>query len=87
MDAESRLEVDFNDYFNDLYCFSITALFCILQMDSAVEEVFLNVTPLHRAEHYIQSELNKLQSSVRVTKSIKTLIRFNPEGITSNITV
>ncbi|XP_044042747.1 tetraspanin-3-like isoform X2 [Siniperca chuatsi] len=33
------------------------------QMDSAVEEVFLNVTPLHRADHYIQSELNKLQAS------------------------
>ncbi|XP_038565518.1 23 kDa integral membrane protein-like isoform X1 [Micropterus salmoides] len=33
------------------------------QMDSAVEEVFLNVTPLHRAERDIQSELNKLQAS------------------------
>nr|XP_046235614.1 23 kDa integral membrane protein-like [Scatophagus argus] len=33
------------------------------QMDSAVDEVFLNVTPLHRAERYIQNELNKLQAS------------------------
>ncbi|XP_041819898.1 23 kDa integral membrane protein-like [Chelmon rostratus] len=33
------------------------------QMDGAVDEVFLNVTPLHRAERYIQSELNKLQTS------------------------
>lgn len=33
------------------------------QMDGAVDDVFLNVTPLHRAEHYIQSELNKLQAS------------------------
>ncbi|AWO98319.1 putative 23 kDa integral membrane protein-like isoform 2 [Scophthalmus maximus] len=33
------------------------------QMDGAVDEVFLNVTPLHRAERYIQSELNKLQAS------------------------
>jgi len=29
-----------------------------------VNEVFLNVTPLHRAELYIQTELNKLQASV-----------------------
>ncbi|TMS03042.1 hypothetical protein E3U43_021022 [Larimichthys crocea] len=35
------------------------------QMDSEVDEVFLNVTPLHRAERYIQTELNKLQNSVR----------------------
>ncbi|XP_062414268.1 uncharacterized protein LOC119210897 isoform X1 [Pungitius pungitius] len=34
-----------------------------LQMDGAVDEVFRNVTPLHRAEPYIQSELNKLQAS------------------------
>ncbi|XP_070785170.1 23 kDa integral membrane protein-like isoform X2 [Enoplosus armatus] len=33
------------------------------QMDGAVEEVFLNVTPLHRAEHDIQRELNKLEAS------------------------
>ncbi|XP_071358885.1 23 kDa integral membrane protein-like [Trachinotus anak] len=33
------------------------------QMDSAVDEVFLNVTPLHRTEPFIQSELNKLQTS------------------------
>ncbi|XP_029283872.1 CD63 antigen-like [Cottoperca gobio] len=33
------------------------------QMDGAVDEVFLNVTPLHRAERYIQTELNKLQAS------------------------
>ncbi|XP_054480911.1 uncharacterized protein LOC129112722 [Anoplopoma fimbria] len=33
------------------------------QMDGAVDEVFLNVTPLHRVELYIQSELNKLQAS------------------------
>ncbi|XP_053199997.1 CD63 antigen-like [Scomber japonicus] len=33
------------------------------QMDSAVDEVFLNVTPLHRTELYIQQELNKLQTS------------------------
>ncbi|XP_070710199.1 23 kDa integral membrane protein-like [Pempheris klunzingeri] len=33
------------------------------QMDSAVDEVFLNVTPLHRAEPYIQTELNKLQAT------------------------
>ncbi|XP_051247741.1 23 kDa integral membrane protein-like [Dicentrarchus labrax] len=33
------------------------------QMDSAVDEVFLNVTPLHRADSVIQSELNKLQAS------------------------
>ncbi|XP_051809006.1 uncharacterized protein LOC110955809 isoform X2 [Acanthochromis polyacanthus] len=33
------------------------------QMDGAVEELFLNVTPLHRAERYIQTELNKLEAS------------------------
>nr|XP_033470434.1 CD63 antigen-like [Epinephelus lanceolatus] len=33
------------------------------QMDGAVDEVFLNVTPLHRAERYIQTELSKLQAS------------------------
>lgn len=36
-----------------------------MQMDSAVDELFLNVTPLHKADHYIQHELNKLQGSVR----------------------
>lgn len=34
-------------------------------MDSAIDERFLNVTPLHRAELYIQGELKKLQASVR----------------------
>lgn len=34
------------------------------QMDGAVDEVFLNVTPLHRTEPDIQRELNKLQLSV-----------------------
>lgn len=33
------------------------------ELDSAVEEVFLNVTPLHKAEPYIKQELNKLQAS------------------------
>uniref|UniRef100_A0A3P8UXN9 CD63 antigen-like n=2 Tax=Cynoglossus semilaevis TaxID=244447 RepID=A0A3P8UXN9_CYNSE len=33
------------------------------QLDSTVDEVFLNVTPLHRADVYIQKELNKLQAS------------------------
>ncbi|KAM9845918.1 23 kDa integral membrane protein-like [Aulostomus maculatus] len=33
------------------------------QMDGAVDEVFLNVTPLHRADLYIQRELSKLQTS------------------------
>ncbi|CAJ1054637.1 kDa integral membrane protein-like [Xyrichtys novacula] len=33
------------------------------QMDAEVENVFLNVTPLHRTDHYIQRELNKLQAS------------------------
>ncbi|KAM3587544.1 uncharacterized protein V6R79_008746 [Siganus canaliculatus] len=33
------------------------------QMDGAVDEVFLNVTPLHRADPFIQSELKKLQAS------------------------
>ncbi|XP_068163333.1 23 kDa integral membrane protein-like [Antennarius striatus] len=33
------------------------------QMDGAVDEVFLNVTPLHRQEDYIQNELRKLQAS------------------------
>ncbi|XP_030005915.1 uncharacterized protein LOC115430161 [Sphaeramia orbicularis] len=33
------------------------------QMDSAVEDVFVNVTPLHRADPYIIGELNKLQAS------------------------
>ncbi|XP_042367432.1 23 kDa integral membrane protein-like [Plectropomus leopardus] len=33
------------------------------QMDGAVDEVFQNVTPLHRADSYIQNELNKLQTS------------------------
>ncbi|KAG7218723.1 hypothetical protein INR49_019759 [Caranx melampygus] len=33
------------------------------QMDGAVDEVFLNVTPLYKTDQYIQTELNKLQSS------------------------
>ncbi|KAJ0012674.1 hypothetical protein NQD34_017008, partial [Periophthalmus magnuspinnatus] len=33
------------------------------QMDSAVEEVFLSVTPLHKTETYIKQELSKLQAS------------------------
>ncbi|XP_036977732.1 tetraspanin-6-like isoform X1 [Acanthopagrus latus] len=33
------------------------------QLDGAVDEVFLNVTPLHKAEPYIQRELKKLQTS------------------------
>uniref|UniRef100_A0A3Q2CAK8 Uncharacterized LOC107090608 n=2 Tax=Cyprinodon variegatus TaxID=28743 RepID=A0A3Q2CAK8_CYPVA len=33
------------------------------QMNSAVDDIFLNVTPLHRAELYIQTELQKLQAS------------------------
>ncbi|XP_026183207.1 23 kDa integral membrane protein-like [Mastacembelus armatus] len=33
------------------------------QLDSTVNEVFLNVTPLHRVELNIQRELNKLQAS------------------------
>ncbi|XP_040885619.1 tetraspanin-10-like isoform X2 [Toxotes jaculatrix] len=33
------------------------------QMDSEVDNVFLNVTPLHRAEEYIQKELSTLQTS------------------------
>lgn len=45
--------------------FLCIVLYSVVQMDSAVEEVFLNVTPLHRAERDIQSELNKLQASVR----------------------
>lgn len=32
-------------------------------MNYAVEEIFLNVTPLHKAEPYIQTELQKLQTS------------------------
>lgn len=44
-------------------------------MDGAVDEVFLNVTPLHRAERYIQSELNKLQVSVR---NVNKQNGFNP---------
>lgn len=37
---------------------------CVEQMDGAVDEVFVNATPLHRIEPYIQRELNKLQLSV-----------------------
>ncbi|MEQ2300242.1 hypothetical protein AMECASPLE_023321, partial [Ameca splendens] len=33
------------------------------QMNFAVDEIFLNVTPLHRADRYIQTELQKLQTS------------------------
>nr|XP_020480548.1 uncharacterized protein LOC109974607 isoform X3 [Monopterus albus] len=35
----------------------------LLLIDSAFDEVFRNVTPLHRVEPYIQWELNKLQAS------------------------
>ncbi|CAL1568337.1 unnamed protein product [Knipowitschia caucasica] len=33
------------------------------QMDSAVEDVFVNVTPLHKQQTYIKQELSKLQAS------------------------
>lgn len=33
------------------------------KMDNEVEEVFWNVTPLHKAETYIKQELSKLQAS------------------------
>ncbi|XP_014830969.1 uncharacterized protein LOC106958781 isoform X1 [Poecilia latipinna] len=33
------------------------------EVNIAVEDVFLNVTPLHTAEHFIQTELKKLQNS------------------------
>uniref|UniRef100_A0A8C6TPI0 Tetraspanin n=1 Tax=Neogobius melanostomus TaxID=47308 RepID=A0A8C6TPI0_9GOBI len=33
------------------------------KMDNEVQEVFLNVTPLHKAETYIKQELSKLQAS------------------------
>lgn len=33
------------------------------KMDSEVEEMFFNVTPLHKVEAYIQQELGKLQAS------------------------
>ncbi|XP_036005232.1 leukocyte surface antigen CD53 [Fundulus heteroclitus] len=33
------------------------------QMNSAVDDIFLNVTPLDRADSYIQTELQKLQTS------------------------
>ncbi|KAM4712354.1 uncharacterized protein FYW61_021262 [Anableps anableps] len=33
------------------------------QVNIAVDDIFLNVTPLHRAERYIQTELQKLQTS------------------------
>lgn len=37
-------------------------------MDFAVDELFLKVTPLHKAAADIQKELNKLQMSVSETK-------------------
>lgn len=37
-------------------------------MDFAVDELFLNVTPLHKAAADIQKELNKLQTLVSETK-------------------
>lgn len=40
-------------------------IFAVLQMDSAVDELFLNVTPLYKTTSDIQMELNKLQASVR----------------------
>uniref|UniRef100_A0A1A8LM45 Tetraspanin n=1 Tax=Nothobranchius pienaari TaxID=704102 RepID=A0A1A8LM45_9TELE len=33
------------------------------EMDRMVDDIFLNTTPLHRADSYIQSELEKLQTS------------------------
>ncbi|XP_076016015.1 uncharacterized protein LOC143008235 isoform X2 [Genypterus blacodes] len=33
------------------------------QVDGGLEEVFLNVAPLHRSDHQFQTELNKLQNS------------------------
>ncbi|TMS02586.1 hypothetical protein E3U43_020566 [Larimichthys crocea] len=48
----------------------------VAEMDSEVDEVFLNVTPLHRAERYIQTELNKLQNSV----TDKTWVHSKPCG-------
>lgn len=33
------------------------------KMDSAVEELFLNVTPLHQADTFIKQEMDKLQAS------------------------
>ncbi|XP_041636245.1 23 kDa integral membrane protein-like isoform X1 [Cheilinus undulatus] len=33
------------------------------EMDSTVEDLFLNVTPLHKLDPYIQGELGKLQAS------------------------
>ncbi|XP_041636246.1 uncharacterized protein LOC121505204 isoform X2 [Cheilinus undulatus] len=35
----------------------------LLVMDSTVEDLFLNVTPLHKLDPYIQGELGKLQAS------------------------
>lgn len=46
-------------------------------MNGAIDEVFLNVTPLHRAEPYIQSELNKLQASVRDAVSLLALFNMD----------
>lgn len=47
-------------------------------MDGAVDEVFLNVTPLHRREPYVQRELDKLQLSVskhpRIIRTCFTLL-------------
>lgn len=37
----------------------------MLQLDGDVDEVFLNVTPLHKTEPFIQDELKTLQTSVR----------------------
>lgn len=52
-------------------------------MDGAVDEVFLNVTPLHRAGRYIQSELNKLQVSVRNVQN-KMDIETHPKEANAN---
>ncbi|XP_074554874.1 uncharacterized protein LOC141810911 [Halichoeres trimaculatus] len=38
-------------------------VFSQAEMDNEVDKVFLNVTPLHRTDAYIQKELNKLQTS------------------------
>lgn len=43
----------------------------MLQLDGAVDEVFVNVTPLHKADPFIQDELKKLQTSVRRAEVIQ----------------
>lgn len=50
----------------------------LVQMDGAVDELFLNVTPLHRADPYIQRELSKLQLSVTKHPRIIRNSEFSP---------